>query len=196
PVPAAPGEIPGSGPGQAEAPGGAAGYGDVPAPGGGDAGGAGASDGPADFKNPVNAARAFLNALKAKDLERLAEATALRSTYESSGSHRELFKAILDTTLSEEDLDELAKAFEGFEIYRLAQAQSTGQQGVILAKNEGRDHFERTLYIRREKAGWKVLDFSKVREFRPTLGRPSTGSMPIQGGMGRGGYSRPGQGRR
>src|SRR5208337_2800225 len=48
------------------------------------AGGPGQDNGPADTRTPEGAVRAFLNALQAKDRDRLAEATALRAQTEAS----------------------------------------------------------------------------------------------------------------
>ena len=47
-------------------------------------GGAGRDNGPADFHSPQGAVKAFLAALKAKDLDRLNESTALARSVEAA----------------------------------------------------------------------------------------------------------------
>ena len=60
----------------------------------------------------------FLIAVRSKDPERLAEATALRAGQagETGPHYQKLFSAILEQSLAPEDLDELAKKFEGVTI--------------------------------------------------------------------------------
>ena len=61
--------------------------------------------------------RAFLNALQAKDRDRLAEATALRSQTEASTDKtKELFGRIVDLSISDAEIDDLAKKLQGFHI--------------------------------------------------------------------------------
>ncbi len=132
-------------------------------PGMGGDDGPGGSDKEPDFKSSIGGAKAFLDALKKKDLRLLAEATALRSIYEATGSHLPLFKGIREESLPQEDLDELARAFEGMKVINMNQRKSTGMVGVIVGKQEGSDYHTRTLYVRHEKDGWKVQDFSVAR---------------------------------
>ena len=58
-------------------------------------GGGGGNDKPPDFRSPQGAVQAFLDALKARDLDRLTEATALRAQTESSRKYQEMFKTDL-----------------------------------------------------------------------------------------------------
>ena len=93
-------------------------------------------DRPADFHSPQGAVKAFLSALKAKDLDRLNEATALRAQREaSSAKNQELFKKIFDLSLSDSELDELAKKLDGYTIAGENPPKSTGRVDVILQKD-------------------------------------------------------------
>jgi hypothetical protein len=153
--------------------------------GGGDGGGSpgvpgspgGGGGAAADFRNPISGAKAFLAALKAKDPELLSEAVALRSVTEAhTEKHRELFKAIREKALDPAELDDMAAAFEGMAVQDTNTPKSSGQLGVIVGKAKGKDRITRTLYMRKEKAGWKVMDVGGEREF----------ITPIMGGRGRG----------
>ena len=94
-----------------------------------------ADNGPADTHTPTGAVRAFLNALKAKDRDKLNEATALRSQREAASErNRELFLKIVDLSISDAELDEIAKKLDGYKVAGENAVKSTGQQGVIIAK--------------------------------------------------------------
>lgn len=140
-------------------------------------GGANADNGPADTKTPVNAVRAFLRAVEAKDRERLAEATALRSQTEGSPKHQELFAKIVEMSISDAELDEIAKQLEGFRVAGENAVKSTGRQGVYIDKTTDGGIIRRTLTVRKEKKGWGVLDVGGPIEFR--------GSRSSQGRRGR-----------
>jgi len=113
------------------------------------------------FHNPVDGAKAFLAALKAKNIEKIAEATALRAPLEAKGTtNQKIFQALLNKELGEDDLNELAKTLEGFQISGMNQARSSGQIGITLSKYEKNRYLRRTITMRHEKAGWKVLDIS------------------------------------
>lgn len=118
------------------------------------------------FRYPITAAQAFLDALKAKDPQKLKDAVALRSRLESSAAHRSLFEQILDSSLPAETLKALADAFEGYTIVRPGAVEGTGHQDVILMKSADRGNLQRALTLRKEKAGWKVSDFSSARKIR------------------------------
>jgi hypothetical protein len=184
PRPGAQGGGPGPGPGGAEGPGGYAAGGPL---GGGGAGGADAAP---DFSDPYKAVNSFLNALKAKDPERLAEAVALRAgtPEETSANYQKIFVAILEQGLAPEDIDELAKKFEGMQIVGRNEFKSSGRLGVIVGKTgtqQKGDYFTRTITVRKEKSGWKVCDVSGQREFeRPIMIRGMPGT---RGGRGTGG---------
>ena len=140
--------------------------------GGGSGGGSGndptASMGAAAFNHPFTAVQAFMAALKAKDKDRLAEATARRAPTEAVEKHRKIFASIIDGSITDDELDEMSKALEGFQAVTQLQAKSTGRIEVIAAKTYGRGgRLQRTVVTRKEKEGWKVLDFEDLLNFKP-----------------------------
>jgi hypothetical protein len=148
-------------------------------PGRGGPAGPGQNDnGPADFHTPEGAVKAFLSALKAKDLDRLNEASALRAPVEADSSkNQELFKKIFDLSLSDSELDQLAEALDGYTIAGENPPKSTGRVDVILrkaGKNSG--YFSRKITVRHEKKGWGVLDISGQTEFKPMQMIPRRGA--------------------
>jgi hypothetical protein len=168
------GNMPGGPPGAMAAAGGAPGTG---APGGGLA-----DTGPADFHSPEGAVRSFLNALKAKDLDRLNESTALRASREASSTkNQELFQKIIDLNLSDSELDEIAKKLDGFSIAGENPPKSTGRVDVIIQKARERSGYvRRKVTVRHEKKGWGVLDIGAEQVFKspgltPTRKTASTG---------------------
>jgi hypothetical protein len=178
-----PGNMPGMGPGNM--PGGMAGRNGARGPGmggpgvggpgvggpGGMAGQSGArvDNQPADFHSPEGAVRAFLSALKAKDLDRLNEATALRAQVEAGSSKsQELFKKIFDLSLSDSELDQLAEALDGYTVAGENPPKSTGRVEVVLQKaGKNGAYFKRKVTVRHEKKGWGVLDIAGAMEFKP-----------------------------
>ncbi len=180
-VPPAPGGR--NGPGAAdEARPGFGGVAGMPAPGGPGAGadlGGVAAMGNAAFNRPFTAVNAFLAALRAKDKDRLAQATARRSVTEAEEKHRKIFAAIIDQSISDEELDDMAKALDGYQVMQELPAKSTGRVGVIIRKQSGRgEFFQRTLTVRKEKEGWKVMDIANMYDFKA--------SLPPMFGRGRG----------
>jgi len=152
------------------------------APGGpGGFGGPQQDNGPADVRTPDGAARAFLNAVQAKDRTRLAEATALRSQEEASTQRvKDLFRTIVDESISDSELDDLAKKLEGYKVAGENAAKSTGRLGIIIHKpTDDGGYLSRVMTVRKEKKGWGVMDISKDTEFKGMSGqrprRPSTG---------------------
>jgi hypothetical protein len=143
-------------------------------------GGAGVDNQPADFHSPEGAVKAFLSALKAKDLDRLNEATALRAQVEAGSSKsQELFKKIFDLSLSDSELDQLAEALDGYKISGENPPKSTGRVEVILQKSgKNGAYFKRKVTVRHEKKGWGVLDIAGAMEFKPL------NTMPRRGGTG------------
>jgi hypothetical protein len=127
------------------------------------------------YRSPQSAATAFLAALKEKNLAKIAEATALRAPIEAVTKNQKLFVAILEQNLAPEDLDELAKKLEGYQYAGENQAKSSAKLGIILTKNEGTSVMSRTLTMRHEKAGWKILDISGEREFEKPISMPRPG---------------------
>jgi hypothetical protein len=148
------------------------------------AGAAGVDNTPADFHSPIGAVRAFMSALKAKDLDRLNEATALRAQVEASTKNQALFKKIFDLSLSDSDLDELAKKLEGYQIAFENPAQSTARIDVILQKqdqNSNGGYFRRKVTVRHEKKGWGVLDIAGAQEFKALNAMPRSGASGKRG---------------
>jgi hypothetical protein len=135
-----------------------------------------------NFTNPYYATQSFLNALKAKNLDRLAEATALHAPVEATGKNQKLFQAILDQSLSDEDLAELAKSMDGYQIVGQNTAKSSGRLGIIVMKPEGTSQMTRTVTTRHEKKGWKVVDISGKRELEKPIAIPRMGGMRGMGG--------------
>jgi len=127
-------------------------------------------NGPADTRSPEGAVRAFLNALQAKDRDRLAEATALRSQTEASTEKmKELFGKIVDMSISDAEIDDLAKKLQGFYVAGENAVKSTGRQGIYIDKLTAEGSVLRvTMTVRKEKKGWGVMDMSsKPIEFKP-----------------------------
>jgi hypothetical protein len=148
----------------------------MPGPGGLGGGGAGGGSSAVDkFDTPVEGAQSWLNALKSGDLEAVKTATALRGQTEASTkAHKDLFASFVsDDGPQQEDVADLAKGFEGFKVVGKNTAKSTGQIGVILEKTEGRNTLRRTLTMRKEKDGWKVMDFGGTGTIKAFgIGRP------------------------
>ncbi len=141
---------------------------------GGPGGPGGANDAPADFHTPEGAVTAFLNALKAKDVDRLNESTALRAHVEaSSARNRELFQKIFDLSLTDSELADIASKLEGYTIASENPPKSTARVDVILQKRGDKGNtFQRTVTVRHEKKGWGVLDVSGAREFKALNAMP------------------------
>ncbi len=162
-------------------------------PGSGDGGGNGEDIGkpgkpipPGTFRYPWTGAAAFLTALKAKDTDKLAQATALRAPIEGGAKYQKVFTAILDQSLAPEDLDELAKKFDNMRIIGANPPKSSGRYEIIVGRMQGTSQYHRTLTMRREKAGWKLVDISGAREFEKPIVMPA---MRGGGGM-HGGHHR------
>jgi hypothetical protein len=128
--------------------------------------GGGASTKPANFNTPRGAVQAFLDALKARDLDRLTEATALHAEVEASEKNRPIFSAILDGSLGADQLDDIANKLEGYTVSGQNLPKSTGRVKVTVSKNEKRVWTRRQVTVRREKAGWKVVDIGGEGEIR------------------------------
>jgi hypothetical protein len=121
---------------------------------------------PVNYHDPRASVKAFLEALKDKDVDRLSEATALRSPYESSSKHRELFQRIVDGSISEAQLNDLAENLDEYKISGEAAVTSTGRLGILVSKKTKTGKMQRKITVRKEKAGWKVLDISSIIEFK------------------------------
>jgi hypothetical protein len=149
----------------------------------------GGSNAPANFHSPEGAVTAFLNALKAKDLDRLSEAIAIRAPIEATAKNRDIFQRIYDGNLSESELDELARKMEGYQIAGENPAKSSGRVQVLLRKANANNAgwSTRLVVVRHEKKGWGVCDVlgeAVYKSPRMTLpGRRNAGG----GGYGKGG---------
>ena len=131
----------------------------------------------ANFHTPAGGVTAFLNALKARDKDRLTEATARRAPTEAVEKHKKIFSEIVEGTISDEDLDEISKSFDGFKVMYQLNAKSTARIGVVVGKpTTGGGHLQRTIVARREKEGWKVVDIEDLYNFKamPNFGRGRT----------------------
>ncbi|CAN5672718.1 hypothetical protein BH23PLA1_BH23PLA1_15170 [soil metagenome] len=128
-------------------------------------GGAGGAEKAGDFSSPARAVDSFLNAARSRNLQRLAEATALRAPLEAEPQNRDLFQAILESSLAPDELERIASLFDGYKISGSNQMKSTGSMGIIVSKPaEGSNAtLSRTIQVRKEKAGWKVKDISGER---------------------------------
>jgi hypothetical protein len=69
-------------------------------PGAAGAGAANVDNGPADFGTARGAVRAFLNALKAKDQDRLNEATALRAQLEATTKNQPIWPSRIPSSMT------------------------------------------------------------------------------------------------
>jgi hypothetical protein len=168
------------GPGGSGALGGLAGMAGMRMGGGGSGMGGNDTNAPANYTMPLTAVTTFLNAVKSKNKDRIADATALRSVREAhSKSMKQLFSNILDNSISDEDVNDLAKQLEGYSIIGQNTAVSSGQLGIILGKSNGNyGQYRRTITVRHEAKGWKVSDITGRSELEgmrgvrlPTMGR-------------------------
>ena len=123
---------------------------------------------PANYHNPRGAVQAFLNALKAKDPERIYEACALRAPREASERMKPTFQKISDLSLSDSEIDELAEKLDGYQIVGENPARSTGRVGVVLQRSPTRGNNNNNtgmatidnlvVTVRKEKKGYGVVD--------------------------------------
>jgi hypothetical protein len=149
-------------------------------PGGpGGPGGGGADNKPANFTRPFGAVEAFLSAVKAKDQDRILEASALRASVEPPEKNKALFKKIFEMSLSDSELDDLANMMEGYTIAGENPPKSTGKVEVVLQKSsdDGSRH-TMLITVRREGKGWGILLLGKPTLFKSTGQTPrrSTGT--------------------
>ena len=113
------------------------------------------------FQAPVKTALDFLEAVKAKDAEALAEVTALRAPTEAATEgHRKFFETVLKKEASVEDLDALAEQFSNYQFMTVQNGKSIARVDVIVGKATRDDQYQRTIHVRKEKAGWKIVDYS------------------------------------
>ena len=142
-------------------PGGAGGPGMPGAPGGQGGPGAGGGGGAPSFRDPQSGAQSFLDAVKAKDLDKLSDSVAKRAKYQApNDEQKDLFSAILDRTAGQEALDQLADLFSGMTVSGMNEAKSTGSRGVTVSKMDKNNEVRITITMRKEVDGWKVLGYS------------------------------------
>ncbi len=159
------------------------------------AGGSADDNAPVSFKRPDGAVKAFLKALKKKDIEALSEATAKRAgrDEETSPKYRKIFTDILALSISDDELASLAARLDGFTVSSMFSRNSTRRVGVILMKSIKRNnspgssggmgamggmggmmggmmggggYLQCTIDVRTEKEGWKVVDIGPVYEMK------------------------------
>jgi hypothetical protein len=159
------GEIGFAGPGGEMSGSGAAGEIGFAGPGG--SGGTGTAP-PGDFTKPQGAVEAFLAAAKARDPQRLAESIALRADTEAATvANKKLFQAAREMSLEPETFDLITKQLEDYKIVGQNQTKSSGTLGFIIGKtNDQGEQVTRTVFVRKEKAGWKVKDITGERTFK------------------------------
>jgi limonene-1,2-epoxide hydrolase len=139
---------------------------------GGFPGGAGSSE-PANFDSPRGAVDAFLDAVDAKDIQGLNEATALRAPREAeTAARRRTFQAIREMSLTEEELNAIADEFEGYEVAQMSRPTTAGIVSFILRKQgDYGSTLQRRIDVRKERSGWKVNDVTGVSEIKRLGGR-------------------------
>ncbi len=112
---------------------------------------------PVTSRVPVGAVRAFLSAVKAKDADRLNEATAIRAPEQAESSkNRVTFKKIADLALSDSEFDELAKNLEGYRVMGENPQKIIGRVNVIARKqgqNGSYSHAHVHCQARKERLG-------------------------------------------
>jgi hypothetical protein len=110
--------------------------------------------------NPTTAALAFVTALKAKALNGMAQATALRAAREFK--NQKLFRLILVQEFEQEVVDGRAKKPVGFQISSFNVHMAVGN--LTLTKLEGNSFIRGTITMRHEKAERQVLYISEEGE--------------------------------
>ncbi len=129
---------------------------------------------PANYTYPMTGATTFINAVKSKNKDRIQEATALHAPTEAhSVAMQKLFAQVVDLSISDSQVDDLAKALQGYTIIGMDPAVSSGRQKVVLGKSNGQGgQYRRTLTMRKEAKGWKVCDISGQSEMQGMRGMP------------------------
>jgi hypothetical protein len=148
-------------------------------------GSGGNADQAPDYSQPDAAVRTFLDAAKNKNLTVLAEATALRAAYEArTERQRKFFEALKNENAPQEDLDELSRSVDGMQILGMSQPKSTNTRAFTIGRQEDGKLITRTVYVRREKDGWKVQDIGPARSQNVGI-RPLRGAGQGAGSSGR-----------
>ena len=156
---------------------------------GGNGGGGAINNTVSDFTTGIKGAESFLSAVQAKDSKRLAEAVALHARLESSNAHKLMFEHVLDEAATADDLDKLARDFAGMQLVELGTRKGSGEQHIIVGKEDETQTTTRVLIVRKEKKGWKVQDYGGQRIIKiPVMrGQNQRGRGFGGGGVGAGG---------
>jgi hypothetical protein len=136
------------------------------------AAGANLNIGPVDIRSPGGVVWTFLYALRARDKDRLSEATAIRARIEAtSDKSKELFGKITDGNISDAEFEDVARKLEGYVVAGENAVHSTGKLGIVIVRptKEG-GYLTRVVTVRKEKKGWGVMDIGNPTEFRATPG--------------------------
>ncbi len=131
------------------------------------------------MNTPEGVVKSFLSALKARNADRLSESTALRAARDSAGKNQEMFDKIIKVTMSDSEIDELARKLDGYQIAGENPQTSTGRVDIVVQKSgKNGTYYKRKITARREKKGWGVLDIGPEQPFKPmgNMGRRRTPS--------------------
>ena len=131
-------------------------------------GGVGGPEVKSEFTTPAKAVQSFLSAIKSKNPELIAESVAQRAPLEATVKNRKMFSAIIEQSLPNDELTNLASEFEGYQVIGQNLPKSTGSLGVTIGKTYSRNNFQgrlsRTITVRKERGEWKVVDVGGVRD--------------------------------
>ena len=103
----------------------------------------------------------------------MAEACALRASLEPPLKNQVLFKKIYEVSLSDSEMDDLAKNFEDYKIAGENPAKSTARVEVVLQKaGDDGSFYRRVVTVRREGKDrkWGVLHIATPTVFK-SMGR-------------------------
>jgi hypothetical protein len=121
--------------------------------------GAASSNTPVNYHNARSTVQAFLDALRAKDRDRLYEACAQRAILEASERMKPIFEKIFDLSISDSELDELDEKLRDYKVAYENPPQSTKKIGVVLQKTATQGSLSNVVVtVRWEKKGYGVVD--------------------------------------
>ena len=90
-----------------------------------------------------------------------------RPSEATSSKNREIFGKILEVSLSDSEIDDLAKKLEGYQITGENPPRSTAKVDVVIQKSgQNGSYLRRRVTARHEKKGWGVLDISPRAGFQ------------------------------
>lgn len=126
-----------------------------------------------NFRNPVSGAQSFLNALRSRNQELLAQCLSKTAPREANVVNREWMTRALIEELPESKLSEWIGILEGFRIDDTNTPKNSGSLGVILHLKTKKNTYNCTIQMKREgdqrnsdNGAWKVQDVSQVRAER------------------------------